>query len=863
MNKLQLCIHIFAITLTMLLLSILTPPSWATDTPTTPPTVCPHTWTFDGATPTWTPDVLGKVVDGNLKIHYTDTSKSGYLLSPALFADAPLYPLRLAMKMKSTASGEGRVFWKGSKWDYFDKSQSMTFPVTHDGQWHECSVDLTGAGNQFVNQLNVQVCSGAGDIEVAWITLSYVSAPLTADDRSAAKWLDIARAETKQQKQWEATHALDSAMLLGAGQYVIAMYGQEPDAKFVKGTPEFQAWWKDAGAAGLEQWAKDDFPMILDRDHLIYNVILLYSAQSTPRSKKTLFVNGVEFANPARFWSYYDRVKMYGGQAYRRACASRKISRHDYDLLRLYAPIVYAMWGDTYLPYDNKMTVGDFGRYPVPGTVAADFTLPTLETVLHSPAYTDAYSFDYRRIFRSEIAAFLLQVAVGYEAIPATKRVPGGPVIKAKVAKIPYADTVTLSSSFGKKPVLLILADGIDGDCLSILPTMESLYQATKDQVDWYLVQDNIVDMQYWSDYYFKPSQVPSATFRKAITYEERAQFAKMASMRYVNLSFPILLDDLALHTENAYADSGGSCSTYLIDKKGVITFFNNYTPAFWDFDNSDGRDGYWRQRNLMTIAVNIKALLENHGLWTGKEMVFPDWQPSPLLAGVKISSIDARAGTLTVPGTDGKDFVLTVDHRTRIVSTTTPELSLPFSDLTFGATVSFTYDPAAAGSGHLAKLLVPGDEGVFKRYLLSSECAASQWPGTAKLWCPAIAKSVTNSILTVTLAPRPRAEIRGLKFWEEAGDRAKPQGTGWMIPIVKDWADHPEQTLTFHLDRATEVLLNGNKATVDDIRPGDHLGVELRQEQKADDRRPFYIYIYRYGTPVAGQQSGTDVGKP
>ncbi len=243
------------------LLVTLAAPILAADTPTN----SPHTWKFDGATSTWVFEgMVGKVVDGNFKIHYAEKSQVAYFKSPALFADAPLYPLRLAIKMKSTASGEGRVFWKGTKFDYYDTSRSMAFPVTHDGQWHEYTVDLTGAGNEFVNQLNFEVCSGPGDIEVAWMTLSYVTAPPTAEERTAAEWLKIARAETKQQYQWETTHVLDSAILLGAGQYVVDLYGGEPDAKFVKGTPEFQAWWKDAGAAGLETWAKDDFPMTIN-----------------------------------------------------------------------------------------------------------------------------------------------------------------------------------------------------------------------------------------------------------------------------------------------------------------------------------------------------------------------------------------------------------------------------------------------------------------------------------------------------------------------------------------------------------------------------------------------------------------------
>jgi hypothetical protein len=117
---------------------------------------------------------------------------------------------------------------------------------------------------------------------------------------------------------------------------------------------------------------------------------------------------------------------------------------------------------------------------------------------------------------------------------------------------------------------------------------------------------------------------------------------------------------------------------------------------------------------------------------------------------------------------------------------------------------------------------------------------------GLDELWCPAVATGVSDSEITAVLASRPKSEMRGLKFWEQAGDKAKPQSRGWMIPVVKDWVDRPDQKLTFHVDRATEVIVNGMKSKVSDIRVGDRLGVEFRPEQGPDDRRPFFIFVYR-----------------
>ncbi len=669
--------------------------------------------------------------------------------------------------------------------------------------------------------------------------------PVDVETHSAAEWVAIALRETKQQKEWEAAHPQDSALFLGAGQFVTWNYGGPcTNPNWVVGTPEFITWWKTTGAAGLEQWATEDFPVIIDRDHLIYSALALSTAQNTPRDSKALYVNGYPFSDPKKLWAYLDRIKQSGSDAYRRGLAGQGLSRQDFQILRLYAALMYSMVQGGYLPCELRMTAGDINHSPLPGMAAPDFTLPRLESILQRPGYSDAYSFDFQRPFHSEVATFLLQVCNGYEAIPSEKRTTGGPSIAAKPYRSDYQDSVTLSNSRGKKPVLLIFADGIDGYWLTSVGYLEPLYQATKDQIDWYLISDDINDNVFWADYYFQPSQAQNVAFQKALSMEDRGQTAKMLSMRYVNLSFPILLDDMEQRTQNAYTDSGGITKVVLIDKNGIISFNNRLQdmPDKYYADNGQPWGYVQLVENHCLTTANVAALLENHGVWNRKDAVVPNWQPPACLEKVMITKLDASAGTMTVPGPDGKDLVAAVDKGTRIVFNGTPNgwfspVIKSFGDLAVGMQVSFSYEADASAVGRTTRLIVSGN--TLNDYV--TNCVT-----TDKLWCPAVATGISESEITAVPVTRPRSEIRGLTFWEQAGDKAKPESHGWMIPMVKDWADHPDQKLTFHVDRATEVIVNGMKAKVSDIHVGDHLGVECRPDQRPDDRRPFFIFVYR-----------------
>ncbi len=668
---------------------------------------------------------------------------------------------------------------------------------------------------------------------------------------SPREWIAIAITETAQQRLWEAAHPHDAALLTGAMQYVFGLYARTPDATTVLGTPDFLEWWTNTGAKAMQRWAADDFPPAVDRDHLIFNILALKTVVDTPPDQAKLWVNGVDWPHPEGLRAYLVRIRAAGAALMRRGCMGDKLNRSDYELLRLWAGLTYAVRSNTILPCDFGLTPGSCNSYPVLGMTAPDLTLPTLESVLRRPDYTDAYQLDQLRSIHSQVAIYPLEIMDGYEAIPAAQRVPGGPLVRAKPGRVADADSRSLSASRGRKPVLLIFSDPIDGYWEEAIPLLEPLYRATKDRIDWYFIADSISDCVYWSDYYFKPSQQPRVSFTKPLSLIERAQTAKMLMMRHVNLTFPILLDDMPQHAENAYADGGGGAKVILIDRDGVIAF-NNLLPGP---AAHQGVGGYGYNLTTSVTAANVAALLDNHDRWTGKKAVIPDWLPPVQLDNVPILAIDFPAGTMTVRGPDAKPMTLRVDYWTRIVFCPGAMATVqPLAKLTVGMTVSLSYEANEGPPGRIACLVITG--ATITQYV------NSLW-GLESVWCPAIATSVTPTRLTAVLAPRSMQELVGLRFWTQAGDQAKPTNNDWSISIVGDWATHPQQSLVVGLDRATEVLINGMKGTSADIHVGDHLSIEYRKEQDGPLRRPFFIQVFRYADVTAAQHSSTAAPAP
>lgn len=73
-------------------------------------------------------------------------------------------PWKLSFRVSSHASGEGELFWTVDPDTILPKGQHITFPVIHDGQWHEMSLDLSGSRQ--IHAFRLDPCAGPGDVRI-------------------------------------------------------------------------------------------------------------------------------------------------------------------------------------------------------------------------------------------------------------------------------------------------------------------------------------------------------------------------------------------------------------------------------------------------------------------------------------------------------------------------------------------------------------------------------------------------------------------------------------------------------------------------------------------------------------------------
>lgn len=243
------------------------------------------------------------------------------------------------------------------------------------------------------------------------------------------------------------------------------------------------------------------------------------------------------------------------------------------DLLRLSDYRLYTAMKRTQahvLPYEFNLTSATVRN----GTDAPDFCLPTLETILQSPAYTDENPQDRAAFLKPE----------GIEKF--TRLFPGYCEENGRITEKPAdcpKDCVQLSSFEGKKPVLFIIGNASDVFMRHCLPTLEPLVQAYQDRIQFFLIDITYHDtfssgIEFYGDkagqgIYHLWSSVP----------EERARIAKLQYMRSPNATLPCLIDDVYQSTRNKYTANGGDAAYVLIGTDGKIAA---QAPSGWNYWN-------------------------------------------------------------------------------------------------------------------------------------------------------------------------------------------------------------------------------------------------------------------------------------
>ncbi|MBM3892028.1 MAG: hypothetical protein FJ388_23175, partial [Verrucomicrobia bacterium] len=98
--------------------------------------------------------------EGVLKIH--SSGNDPYLLMPPFRAEGPL---RVNLRARCAAAGNGEFFWMTAKSPNTDPEKSQRFALNHDGQWHDYSVPLPAEGTVVGLRLDPGTAPGLVEIE--------------------------------------------------------------------------------------------------------------------------------------------------------------------------------------------------------------------------------------------------------------------------------------------------------------------------------------------------------------------------------------------------------------------------------------------------------------------------------------------------------------------------------------------------------------------------------------------------------------------------------------------------------------------------------------------------------------------------
>jgi hypothetical protein len=661
------------------------------------------------------------------------------------------------------------------------------------------------------------------------------TAPATDERKTPAEWLQVIKAQNIECRKYEDAHPADTLVSYGATQIFPAYHSVDHiaqwPAKYREGYQAYQKWWKSDGEAEFKKWRVAGFPVTSDPHYYLLFVIAM-TMSDTPG------------ADAPDITKYKRTIVDRGRKLFLQGCSGQKLSQSELAELRLYAMYFgqINVWPPcqlpSYLGWMDTIAVGCNMDQGSVGTVAPDFTLPQMEEILARPTYSDKDPYDEMNVFRPAILTGILNVMSGYEATPASHK--GRPWVQAKPYAHEFQHPVTLSSFRGKKPVLLMFEDASDTwfCCGHVVPLWGPLYEAMHDRVGIFFVHTTIPD-QIGPGYPGGDMSIPGQKSLQAATPEQRARTAKMCYMLFPLLPVPYLLDDPAQHVKNAYRCGGGETSSVLIDLQGTISFSLFLQPHCNDYMWLDSHATFSvparDERVMNLVESNLKTLLDAHGVWTkDMKVTIPDWQLSPTAENTQLKSVDTKAGLITIADKDNKLLTIAVDGGCRILLG--PKRGT-IADLQPGQTMSIYYDQQPAnGSSGVARLIATPD--AYQNY----------W--CAGLWVPAVVESVDPQKSTIqaklTLSEQ---DCKGAAFWKTASPE--------MIQALGNNAAGVQQTfdilcpksgreLTLHADRATEIFLDGMKAKLPTLKPGDHLGIPLTDLQ-SNDAWPTFIRVYRY----------------
>lgn len=90
-------------------------------------------------------------------------------------------PIIATIRVKSDSSGSGRIFWSTRDAKGFRPERGINFPVTHDGQWREYTIELPGDASPLTG-VRLDPCTAKGTVSIDSIKLH------TKEGRAVKAW---------------------------------------------------------------------------------------------------------------------------------------------------------------------------------------------------------------------------------------------------------------------------------------------------------------------------------------------------------------------------------------------------------------------------------------------------------------------------------------------------------------------------------------------------------------------------------------------------------------------------------------------------------------------------------------------------
>lgn len=504
-------------------------------------------------------------------------------------------------------------------------------------------------------------------------------------------------------------------------------------------------------------------------------------------------------------------------------------------------------------PYELGLhRYGEEGSYLPLGEDLGFCAWHPMETFLNSPDYTEAPPEDYFRIIKPEAMDEFAMRVEGYEPHEDEK---GRAFVKEK---FPVGEPgVVHMESFrgGDKPVLLLLADGMDCFWARVAPMAENLYQAYKDKLHFYWVHTDVVDFLIEGETtvnYFKP-HVGRELPGHATSYEDRARTAKKVYMTHPHMTLPCLLDTMGSAGLNLARDLGGGSRVILLDRENRVAWQSTYQWGYWFSKRPPERGCCEHFPWADGVEQAIRKLLANDGFYDPQHEPFDahDLTNNPLgkqdpavmyLLKSRVKAIDLDACRLEIVGRPATFTVLdktpedkeyfndphpmvigfTEDAVLKLHNKPIPMSELQVDDIIFGP----GYVKQSDGSWLASEIQVERK---------AEGGGAGKLVGDTYLMAHLLRSEDGGLVVKPCL---PEQEMKGLRYIREAGDAIELFGRAkGNYEALTAWLDAARDEVVIHLSEDTLLSRHGVPADVADFCKGDLLSIWYRGEQAGQEQ--------------------------